>query len=202
DGIRAKGGVKMKIVYQTTVNTLQQKEQEIVKAGWQQLGIDVTLKTVEAKVFFSSDAGNPDTAAHFYTDVEMFTNGSDQPDQTNYLGGWVTKQIAQKSNEWRGNNYERYNSPDYDKLYAQYQKETDADKRNKLVIQLNDMLVQDVVIIPLVARKLIDGASKQLQGVKNSPWDSSLWNIADWTKSGYAAHAALGRRGVGPGARR
>src|SRR5207237_10381954 len=84
DGIRAKNGVKMKVVYQTTINSLRQKEQDIVKAGWQQLGIDVTLKTVDAKVFFSSDPGNPDTAAYFYTDVEMFTNGSTDPDQTNY----------------------------------------------------------------------------------------------------------------------
>jgi peptide/nickel transport system substrate-binding protein len=183
DGIRAKNGVKMKIVYSTTVNTLRQKEQEIVKAGWTQLGIDVTLKSVPASVFFSSDAGNPDTASHFYTDVEMFTNGSSEPDQTAYLGGWVSSQIAAKANSWDGNNYERYNSPDYDKLFAQYQKETDPDKRAGLVIQLNDMLVSDVVVIPLVARKLVDGASKQLQGTNYSAWESSLWNIAEWTKS-------------------
>jgi peptide/nickel transport system substrate-binding protein len=184
DGIRAKNGVKMNIVYQTTINSLRQKEQEIVKAGWTQLGINVTLKTVDAKVFFSSDPGNPDTAAHFYTDVEMFTNGSSDPDQTSYLSGWTSDQIAQKSNEWRGNNNERYNSPDYDKLFAQYLKETDADKRASLVIQLNDMLVSDVVVIPLVARKLVSGKIKQLRGNNYSPWESDLWDIASWTKSG------------------
>jgi peptide/nickel transport system substrate-binding protein len=184
DGIRAKGGVSMKIVYQTTVNSLRQKEQEIVKAGWEKLGIKVELKTVDAKVFFSSDPGNPDTAAHFYTDVEMFTNGSDQPDQTSYLGGWVSKQIAQKSNEWRGNNNERYNSPDYDALFAQYLKEADPDKRAALAIKLNDMLVSDVVVIPLVARILVDGQSKLLKGIVANPWESSLWNIAEWSKSG------------------
>jgi peptide/nickel transport system substrate-binding protein len=52
------------------------------------------------------------------------------------------------------------------------------------VIQLNDMLVSDVVVIPLVARKLVSGASKLLQGNNNSPWESDLWDIASWTKSG------------------
>jgi peptide/nickel transport system substrate-binding protein len=184
DGIRAKNGVKMNITYQTTINSLRQKEQEIVKAGWTQLGVNVTLKTVDAKVFFSSDAGNPDTASHFYTDVEMFTNGSSEPDQTAYLGGWISKQIAAKANSWDGNNYERYNSPDYDKLFAQYQKETDPDKRAQLVIQLNDMLVSDVVVIPLVARKLVGGKSKLLSGNNYSAWESDLWDIANWTKSG------------------
>ncbi len=134
-----------------------------------------------AGVFFSSDPGNPDTASHFYTDVEMFTNGSEQPDQTNYLAGWTTKQIAQKSNEWRGNNYERYSNPDYDRLWEQLKAELEPNRRRQLVIQLNDMLVQDVVIIPLVARKNVSAKSKQLQGVRQSPWDSELWNIADWT---------------------
>jgi peptide/nickel transport system substrate-binding protein len=116
DGIRAKNGIPMRIIFQTTVNPLRQKEQEIVKTGWQQLGLDVTLKTVDAGVFFSSDVGNPDTASHFYADVEMFTVLSDQPDQTNYLGAFVSKQVAAKANEWRGNNWERWSSPDYDAL--------------------------------------------------------------------------------------
>ena len=72
----------MHVVYQTTVNSLRQKEQDIVKAGWEKLGVEVELKSVDAGVFFSSDAGNPDTAAHFYTDVEMFTNNPSSPDYT------------------------------------------------------------------------------------------------------------------------
>jgi peptide/nickel transport system substrate-binding protein len=185
DGVRQKNGVKMKILFQTTINPVRQKTQDIIKKGWEQLGAQVELKTVDAKVFFSSDAGNPDTAAKFYSDIEMFTDGSEQPDQTNYLADWTTKQIAQKSNEWRGNNYERYSNPEYDKLYEQYLKETDQDKRTQMVIKMNDILISDVVIIPLVARKgPVSGRSKQLQGIVPNPWESELWNIADWTKTG------------------
>src|SRR4029079_6937239 len=108
DGIRAKDGVKMTVLYQTTVNPLRQKEQDIVKAGWQQIGVAVELKSVDAGVFFSSDAGNPDTAGHFYTDVEMYTNGSEQPDPTNYLAAWTTGKISSKANEWRPPHYPRY----------------------------------------------------------------------------------------------
>ena len=37
---------------------------------------------------------------------------------------------------------------------------------------------------PLVARtQPTAGKSKQIQGVKPNPWDSDLWNIADWTKA-------------------
>ena len=58
DGIRVTpAGVRMHVVYQTTINSLRQKEQDIVKQGWQQIGIETELKSVDAGVFFSADAG-------------------------------------------------------------------------------------------------------------------------------------------------
>jgi len=185
DGIRAKNGVKMHVVFQTTVNPLRQKEQDIVKSGWQQLGVEVELKSVDAGVFFSSDAGNPDTAAHFYTDVEMYTNGASSPDQTQYIALWTTDQIASKANQWHGNNYLRWSNSDYDAIYTQLRTETDPAKRRDLIIKANDILVSQVAMIPLVARtQPTDGISKSIQGEIPNPWDSVLWNIADWTKTG------------------
>src|SRR5205807_569002 len=177
DGIRAKDGVRMHVVYQTTVNPLRQKEQDIVKNGWQQLGVEVELKSVDAGVFFSSDAGNPDTAAHFYTDIEMYTNGAATPDQTQYVNGWTTDQIASKANQWHGNNYHRWSDPDFDAIYKQLSTETDAAKRRDLIVKANDLLVSQVVVIPLVARtQPTDGISKSIQGEIPNPWDSVLWN--------------------------
>src|SRR5712691_2165133 len=185
DGIRTKNGVKMHVIYQTTVNPLRQKEQDIVKSGWQQLGVEVELKSVDASVFFASDAGNPDTASHFYTDVEMFTNGAATPDMTQYVAGWSTQEIASKANQWHGNNYHRWSNADYDAIYTQLKTETDPAKRRDLIIKANDLLVGQVVVIPLVARtQPTDGISKAIQGEIPNPWDSVLWNIADWSKTG------------------
>jgi len=185
DGIREKAGVKMKILYQTTVNPLRQREQDIVKAGWEQLGISVELKAIQAGVFFSTDVGNPDTASKFYADVEMFTNGAEAPDPTNYLSAWTTAEMVSKAKEWRGNGYERYTNPEYDALHDQLLKETNTAKRNELAIKMNDMLISDVVIIPLVARASpVSGKAKTIQGNIPNPWDSELWNIADWTRTG------------------
>ena len=72
DGIREKNGIKLKIVYQTSINAPRQKTQEIVKQACQKAGIEVELKTVTASVFFSSDVGNPDTyrqVLHRHPDV-------------------------------------------------------------------------------------------------------------------------------------
>ncbi|MCA1554926.1 MAG: ABC transporter substrate-binding protein, partial [Chloroflexi bacterium] len=190
DGIRHKTvdgkDVKMKILYQTTVNALRQKEQAFVKDAWSKIGVDTELKSVNPGVFFSTDEANPDTAAKFYADVEMFTNGPDGPDTlANYLQSWTCEEANKmnKAGKWSGGDNERFCSKDYDALYTQLNKETDAAKRNALIIQMNDLLVNDVVIIPLVNRtQPTDGAAKTLKGVSPNPWDSVLWNVADWNK--------------------
>jgi len=183
DGIREKNGVKMKILYQTTVNPLRQKEQEYIKAAWEKLGISVELKAVPSAVFFSSDQANPDTASKFWADVEMFTNGNDSPDPTTYMAGWTTAQISSKDNKWSGTGYERWSNKEYDDLFAQFKAEADPAKRNELAIKMNDLVVSDVVIIPLVARTMpTSGRAKDLKGIDPNPWDNEMWNVADWYK--------------------
>jgi peptide/nickel transport system substrate-binding protein len=184
DGIRAKGGVQMKIIYSTTVNPLRQKEQALVKAAWDQLGVSTELKSTDAGVYFSSDAGNPDTVSHFFTDVAMYTNNYEQPDPTSYLCGWATDQIAAKANNWLLANTERFSNKDFDKLCEQLRTETDEAKRKDIVLKMNDIIVEDVVNIPLVARpQVTSGINKNLKGVVPNPWDSEMWNVADWTMS-------------------
>src|SRR5438105_4333220 len=73
DGIRAKDGRQLKLVFQTSINAPRQKTQAIVKQACQKAGIDVELKSVTSSVYFSSDVANPDTYSKFYTDIQMFT---------------------------------------------------------------------------------------------------------------------------------
>ncbi len=57
DGIRAKDGKKLKMVYQTSINAVRQKTQAIVKQAAAKAGIEIELKSVMASVFFASDPG-------------------------------------------------------------------------------------------------------------------------------------------------
>jgi len=181
--VRAKDGVQMKIVYQTSVNELRQKEQEIVKQGYAQLGIDVTIKSVDAGVYFSSDAGNEQTASHFYADIEMFTNNPTIPYPLDYMISWWgdPSNIDQKANNWAGNNVERWQNADYDAAYTAAQTELDPAKQAPLFITMNDLVINQVVEIPLVLRNGVSGVNKKLKNINASPWVSNLWNIANWT---------------------
>ncbi len=184
DGYRAKGDVKLSVLYQTTVNSVRQKTQQIVKDGWEKVGIKTELKSIDSAVFFSSDAGNSDTAAHFYADVEMYTSSNTSPDPHSYLSGWVGANADQKANNWSKNNRSRWQNAEYDKLYEAARTELDDAKRAQIFIQMNDLIVQNYVHIAVINRKSVYGRSKTLQNINYSTWDVDYWNIANWTRQG------------------
>ena len=90
--------------------------------------------------------------------------------------------VAQKSNEWAGVNYERWVNADYDTLYGPAV-ELDPAKQVQLFIDMNDLMVNNVVDVAEVARNGVSGVNKKLQNLELSPWSTDLWNIANWTKS-------------------
>jgi peptide/nickel transport system substrate-binding protein len=75
DGIRAKDGKQLKLVFQTSINAPRQKTQAIIKQACQKAGIDLELKSVTPAVYFSSDVANPDTARKFYSDIQNVHGG-------------------------------------------------------------------------------------------------------------------------------
>lgn len=182
DGVRAKGGVRLEILYQTTTNAVRQKTQDIIKADLEKIGFKVTLRNAPGSTFFN--AASPDGANHFFADLEEFAS-SQEPDPTNgTLSGYTCDNRTSSANNWQKPNYARYCNPEFDKIFAQLKTEADTTKRQQLAQQANDILIKDVVIIPLVNRvaPTADGVAKALKGHASSAFDSSLWDIANWSK--------------------
>ncbi|MGN6561257.1 MAG: peptide ABC transporter substrate-binding protein [Thermomicrobiales bacterium] len=179
---RAKGGVQLKVLFQTSTNTVRQKHQQIVKDAFEKAGIQMELKSIDAGVYFSSDAGNPDTLSHFYADLEMYTNSNDSPDPWNYFESWTTDEIAQKENSWNLSNPNRWSNKEYDDTVKAAKTELDSAKRTQQFIHLNDLLVNDVAVIPQVDRLGPQAFSKEINGANVTAWDLTTWNIANWVK--------------------
>ena len=185
DGIREKGGVKLKFVYQTSINAPRQKTQAIIKQAAQQAGIDLELKSVVASVFFSSDVANPDTYPKFYADMQMYTTTMSQPDPDRFMNQYCTWEVATKDNKWQGRNSSRFRNEEYDKLYRASQAELDPIKRAALFIQMNDIVVgtENGTIIPVVYRPRAHSRSKTLRA-DISGWDNDTWALARWYREG------------------
>src|SRR5215217_6676083 len=121
--VRAKDGVELSITFVTTISSVRQKEQAIIKQALEQIGFRVELRQVDAAVFFDSSSGNEQNTSHFYNDLEMYTNNPTTPVPTDYMLTWYAgpegENIAQASNQWSGLNYSRYQNAEYDELLDQ-----------------------------------------------------------------------------------
>jgi peptide/nickel transport system substrate-binding protein len=182
DGIREKGGKKLKLVFQTSINGPRQKTQQIIKQAAQKAGIDMELKSVPASVYFSSDPANPDTYTKLYVDMQMFTTTMPQPDPEVFMNQYLSTEFASKANKWLGRNSTRYSNPEYDKTYLAAQSEMDPVKRAAMFVKMNDMPINDIAIIPVVYRPRTSAAVHNLVAPL-SGWDNDLWLLQDWYKT-------------------
>jgi len=179
DGIRAKDGVRLRFVYQTSVNAPRQRTQAIYKQAAQRAGIDLELKSVTASVFFSADVANPDTYTKFFADVQMYTTTMTQADPQLFMNQYVSWEISAKANNWQGRNIVRWRSEEYDRIFREAENELDPVKRAALFIRMNDLVVGSNHIIPLVRRPLVSASLNNVRHVL-SAWDNTFWLLGSW----------------------
>ncbi|HPU51988.1 MAG TPA: peptide ABC transporter substrate-binding protein [Burkholderiaceae bacterium] len=179
DGIRAKDGKKMKVVFQTSINAPRQKCQAIVKQACQKAGIEMELKSITASVFFSSDVANPDTYTKFFCDLQMFTTTMTQPDPELFMDQFCSWQASTKENKWQGRNITRWRNDDYDKAFRAAENELDPVKRAALFIRMNELAIENHVVIPVAYRPRVAALGTKLRAPL-SGWDNDMWNLRDW----------------------
>ncbi|MEM7761878.1 MAG: peptide ABC transporter substrate-binding protein [Cyanobacteria bacterium P01_A01_bin.40] len=182
NGTRDKDGIEMQLVFQTSVNPLRQKTQAVIKQGLQSIGVGVELKSIDPSVYFSSDSSNTDTVERFYADLQMFTTGNTSPDPAAYMNFATCAQIPQQANNWSGDNNSRYCNPEYDRLWQAASQELDPEKRQQLLIEMNDLLIENTVVIPLVHRADVMAFGNSLTGYEPTAWDMRTWDIMNWQR--------------------
>jgi peptide/nickel transport system substrate-binding protein len=179
DGIRAKDGKRLQLIYQTSINQPRQKNQAIVKQACQKAGIEVELKSVTPSVFFSSDMANPDTYTKFYCDLQMYNTTMPWPDPQPFMDQFVSWEIASKANKWQGRNVTRWTSDEYDKAFRAAQSELDPVKRAALFIGMNDLVCAAHNVIPIVNRPKVQAINQKLRAMITS-WDNDLSHLGSW----------------------
>jgi len=179
DGVRAKDGVRLSFVFQTSVSAPRQRTQAIVKQAAQRAGIEIELKSVVASVFFSADVANPDTYTKFYADMQMYNTTMPQADPQLFMNQFTSWEISRKENRWQGRNITRWRSDEYDAAFRASESELDPVKRAALFIRMNDLVVGSNHVIPLMNQRGVNGHVNNLRPVL-SGWDNTLWLLRDW----------------------
>jgi peptide/nickel transport system substrate-binding protein len=187
--VRAKDGVELKYVYTTTINPVRQDTQAVVQANLAEIGIEVELNSVDATIYFDSGVGNNQNLGHFYADIQMYTTGPGSPFPVDYLNNFYAGpdngNVAQSTNDWSGPNSSRYVNPEYDAALEAARGTTDVEVATASIIRCSDILTDDAVVLPLVARAATVGAASNTlfpDNIALGPFDGDFWNIVNWKR--------------------
>ncbi|MCB1133607.1 MAG: peptide ABC transporter substrate-binding protein, partial [Verrucomicrobiae bacterium] len=119
--VREKDGVRLELQLVTTVNSVRQDTQAVLKSNWEEIGFEVELVEIDSAIFFDSSPGNEQGWYLFYRDTQMLTIGPTSPFPFDFLGYWYAgpdgSNIAQQENDWSGSNIQRFRNEEYDQLY-------------------------------------------------------------------------------------
>ena len=185
---RVKDGVPARVTIGTTVASVRQKSQVVIQQACREAGIEVILEEVDGGIFFDFSAGNDQNLSHHYWDLAMWATNATSILPITYLEGWTSgtdlDNIAQRSNNWTGGNLSRYINPEYDEKFATFNDLRSLEEAFELLIELNDILIEDVAVMPLVIRAGDSyGISRRLrqENVAIGPgFELTYWNIANW----------------------
>jgi peptide/nickel transport system substrate-binding protein len=188
---RMKDGVELALTLAAPTSSVRQKEQAVIKENWEQIGVRVELLQVDSTVYFDGSPGNDQNPAHKYWDIDLAANGPTSPIPTSYLNAWYAgpdgENIAQQENDWQRDNTSRWQSAEYDTLFESLITETDVEKAQETMIALNDLVIENVVSIPLVQRTdapyALGNRIRQENVAIGPRFAISLWNIANWNEA-------------------
>jgi peptide/nickel transport system substrate-binding protein len=156
--------------------------QAVIKQAAAKAGIEIELKTVTPSSFYSSDPANPDTYTHFYADLQLMTYVMGPPDPERLMRVFTSWEIASKANNWQKFNVWRFHNDEYDPLYRAGETEMDPVKRAALFIRMNDLVIQNGILVPIVLLAKAAAVSNRLRGVEHNPFDLDFWNLPFWSR--------------------
>jgi peptide/nickel transport system substrate-binding protein len=100
------------------------------------------------------------------------------------MAQYVSWEIPTKENNYTGRNISRWRDAEYDRLWRMSDVEMDPVKRAAYFIQMNDIIIQKAVGIPVTWRNVIHAAANNLAGIELNSWDSIFGRVAYWHRAG------------------
>ncbi len=94
--------------------------------------------------------------------LQMFTTTMTQPDPALFMRQFLSRRSRHQGEQIAGPQHYRWQNPEYDKLFHDAEIELDPVKRAALFIAMNDLVIKNVVVIPVVYRTEVGAVSNKL----------------------------------------
>ena len=182
DGIRSKGGVRASLtIVTTTGDKVREQVEQILAEEWKAIGIDLQIKNQPSAVLLSGSYSAGDPRKKGNIDMWMYASSpAIDPHQT-VNQRYTTGNIPTAANGGTGQNYTRFSNADVDRLVADAGSTVDQARRSKDYADALKILNDNVAIIWMYDRQLLDAFRSNVSGFKGNTWDNITWNAEDWS---------------------
>lgn len=172
--VNGKGEEFSIVIHTTAGNAVREKVEQILKAQWKQIGIELTIQNQPSTVLFGETGPK-----RLYKDLMMYAWVS--PPTTNPYGLWDSSQIPTAENAYAGQNRPGWRSAKSDELCRAILKELSEPKRVKLFAEHQILWAQELPSIPLYFRADVSATNNSLLNVKPTGNTTGItWNANTW----------------------
>ncbi|MCL5985207.1 MAG: peptide ABC transporter substrate-binding protein [Actinobacteria bacterium] len=156
--------------FTTTVgNPLRDQVQTIIQGYLRQIGVNVQIENFNSEELFTDKFPNGD-----FEIGELAWTGTSNPDVSNLFS---SKMLPDKG----GQNYYYYQNQQVTDLLDSARYEVDDVKRDELYIQVQRIMADDAIILPLFQHIVLVAYNDKLGGTKVNPSEAGLfWNTQEW----------------------
>lgn len=145
----------LKLVFWCSDSTYSQNQGAYLQQQWKEtLGLDVELKTMPANSLQEAQY-----SGEFSFTVDGW--GPTENDAITFLENFQTGGL---------NNTEQYSNSEYDRLIQEAIQESDAAKRQELLIQAEETLIEDMAVGPMYYTCTTYAVSEKLEGLVRTPF--------------------------------
>lgn len=174
DGIREKDGVRLSFSNSTTSgNHLREQTQQFVQQTLGDVGIEMTISNLPPAVMW----GDYWTQSQFDSVIVgiVFTTGADADVTVRFASDAIPAQGG------RGSNTGQYKSEKVDALLEEAGKIFDQEKRKEIYRQVQEIVREDLPLLPLFQYATVRGHKEGLMGIRpNINTRIDTWNAAEY----------------------
>jgi peptide/nickel transport system substrate-binding protein len=185
--VRKKDGVELALDVMASVNAVRQQTQAVIKQNLEAIGFKIGIPSVDSTVFFDTTAGNDQGLQKMYFDIGLWSSGPNTAIPVTWMSNWYAgpngENISQESNGWQGYNVQRWRNDEYDALFDKLRAAQSEEEASELLIAMNDIIIEEVAVIPLVLRPFYTAISSRLREENMAfehPFVGYFWNIENW----------------------
>jgi len=180
DGIRAKGGVRLSLVINTTTgNKTREQVEQVLADEWRQRGIELKIQNMPSSVLLSGSWDDKDPRQRGTYDLALYTTNAAIDPGVHMSQRYHSRQIPTPQNK-SGQNRVRISDPELDKMIDEAGSTLDLAKRKELYSKIFRKINEIAPAIWLYERGRIDAFRANALGWKPHAWDNITWNVDEW----------------------